>query len=200
MATDPSLTPPRPRPHGRPQVAPIATASVTVPATATVTAAATDTASRHSEWHALLTDWPFLVASDSLWGIVNSGPATLERLRKRLLEMRAEILGEGDVAIEPARTDPTAVGGEEEAQALTEMNQVIASKRNRERTTALGRIQAALKRLDEAPADFGLCAECGDPIGKRLEVMPYVELCVECQHARDGSPKGLGRRHLRDFR
>ena len=132
--------------------------------------------------------------------IVNSGPATLERLRKRLLEMRAEILGEGDVAIEPARTDPTAVGGEDEAQALAEMNQVIASKRNRERTTALGRIQAALKRLDEGPDDFGQCAECGEPIGKRLEVMPYVELCVECQHARDGSPRGLGRRHLRDFR
>ena len=148
----------------------------------------------------MLTDWPFLVGGDSLWGIVNSRPATLERLRKRLLEMRAEILGEGDVAIEPARTDPTAVGGEDEAQALAEMNQVIASKRNRERTTALGRIQAALKRLDEAPDDFGLCAECGDPIGKRLEVMPYVELCVECQHARDGSPKGPGRRHLRDFR
>jgi RNA polymerase-binding transcription factor DksA len=148
----------------------------------------------------MLTDWPFLVGGDSLWGIVNSGPATLERLRKRLLEMRAQILGEGDVAIEPARTDPTAVGGEEEAQSLTEMNQVIASKRNRERTTALGRIQAALKRLDEAPDAFGQCAECGDPIGKRLEVMPYVELCVECQHARDGSPKGLGRRHLRDFR
>ena len=132
--------------------------------------------------------------------IVNSGPATLERLRKRLLEMRAEILGEGDVAIEPARTDPTAVGGEDEAQALAEMNQVIASKRNRERTTALGRIQAALKRLDEGPDDFGQCAECGEPIGKRLEVMPYVELCVECQHAHDGSPRGLGRRHLRDFR
>jgi DnaK suppressor protein len=148
----------------------------------------------------MLTDWPFLVGGDSLLGIVNSGPSTLERLRKRLLEMRAEILGEGDVAIEPARTDPTAVGGEDEAQALAEMNQVIASKRNRERTTALGRIQAALKRLDEAPDDFGLCAECGDPIGKRLVVMPYVELCVECQHARDGSPKGLGRRHLRDFR
>ena len=148
----------------------------------------------------MLTDWPFCFASDSLPCVVNSGPATLERLRKRLLEMRAQILGEGDVAIEPARTDPTAVGGEEETQALAEMNQVIASKRNRERTAALGRIQAALKRLDEAPDDFGQCAECGDPIGKRLEVMPYVELCVECQHARDGSPKGLGRRHLRDFR
>ena len=147
-----------------------------------------------------VTRWPFSVASDSVCPVVNSRPATLERLRKRLLELRTEILNEGDVAIEPARTDPTAVGGEDEAQALTEMNQVIASKRNRERTAALTRVQAALKRLDEAPEDFGLCKECGDPIGKRLEVMPYVELCVECQHARDGSPKSPGRRHLRDFR
>jgi DnaK suppressor protein len=148
----------------------------------------------------MLPGWRFSVARDSLSGVVDSRLATLKRLRKRLLELRAEILSEGDVAIEPARTDPTAVGGEEEAQALSEMNQVIASKRNRERTTALVRVQAALKRLDEEPGDFGLCAECGDPIGKRLEVLPYVEFCVECQHARDGSPKGPGRRHLRDFR
>jgi DnaK suppressor protein len=148
----------------------------------------------------MLPGWRFSVARDSLSGVVDSRLATLKRLRKRLLELRAEILSEGDVAIEPARTDPTAVGGEEEEQALTEMNQVIASKRNRERTTALARVQAALRRLDEAPEDFGLCGECGDPIGKRLEVIPYVELCVECQHARDGSPKGPGRRHLRDFR
>jgi hypothetical protein len=38
--------------------------------------------------------------------MVNSRTATVERLRKRLLELRAEILSEGDVAIEPARTDP----------------------------------------------------------------------------------------------
>lgn len=144
--------------------------------------------------------WPFSAASDTLSGVVDRRPVSLERLRQRLRALRAEILSEGDVAIEPARTDPTAVGGEEEEQALTEMNQVIASKRNRERTTALARVQAALRRLDEAPEDFGLCGECGDPIGKRLEVIPYVELCVECQHARDGSPKGPGRRHLRDFR
>jgi DnaK suppressor protein len=114
--------------------------------------------------------------------------------------MRAEILSQGDVGIEPNRTNPAQVGGDEDEQALSEMHQVIASRRNRVRTGDLGRILAALKRLDEHPDEFGLCSECGEPIGKRLEVLPFVELCVECQQARDGSPKGPNRRHLRDFR
>jgi len=127
-------------------------------------------------------------------------PQSLARHRDRLLALRAEILGQGDVAIEPSRTDEAAVGGDEDEQALTEMNQVIASRRNRVRTGDLARIQAALKRLEEDPDEFGLCRECGEPIGKRLELLPFVELCVECQQARDGSPKGGARRHLRDFR
>jgi len=124
----------------------------------------------------------------------------LERHRTRLLELRAEIVREGDVSIEPARKDPGEVGGDEDEQALNEMNQVIASRRNRVRTGDLGRIDGALRRLEQAPDDFGLCSECGEPIGRRLDVMPFVELCVECQQAQDGSPKGGGRRHLRDFR
>jgi DnaK suppressor protein len=122
------------------------------------------------------------------------------RHRARLLALRAEILSQGDIALEPGRADPVAVGGDEDEQALSEMHQVIASRRNRVRTGDLGRIQAALKRLDEDPESFGLCSECGEPIGKRLELMPFVELCVECQQAKDGNPRGPGRRHLRDFR
>src|SRR5512140_2794073 len=124
----------------------------------------------------------------------------LAQHREKLLAMRAEILSQGDVAIEPSRTDATAVGGDQDEQALNEMNQVIASRRNRLRTGDLGRIQAALKRLDDHPEEFGLCSECGEPIGRRLELLPFVELCVECQQARDGTPKGGPRRHLRDFR
>ena len=125
---------------------------------------------------------------------------SLGKFRARLLAMRAEILSQGDVSLEPSRADPSQVGGDEDEQALNEMNQVIASRRNRVRTGDLGRIQLALKRLDENPHEFGLCSECGEPLGRRLELLPFVELCVECQHAQDGSPKGGNRRHLRDFR
>ena len=128
-------------------------------------------------------------------------PAARERYRKRLLEMKAEILAEGDLEIEPGRQDATAVGSDEDAQPLAEMSQTIASSRNRNRSGVLGQIGAALARLESDPEAFGLCVECEEEIPpKRLDLMPYVELCVDCQQANDGGrPKG-GRRHLRDFR
>jgi DnaK suppressor protein len=134
--------------------------------------------------------------------------AARARYRKRLAELKAEILSEGDIEIEPARQDPTAVTVDDDAQPLVEMSQAIASSRNRNRAQVLTRVVAALARLsdsddDDAAADiaFGLCVECEEPIApKRLDLMPYVELCVECQQAKDG-PKGpTTRRHLRDFK
>ena len=127
-------------------------------------------------------------------------PATRERHRKRLLELKAEILAGGDIDIEPGR-DATAVGSDEDAHPLAEMSQTIASSRNRNRSAVLARVVAALARLDDEPDAFGLCVECEEPIAvKRLDLMPYVELCVECQQAKDGHPRAGGRRHLRDFR
>jgi len=128
-------------------------------------------------------------------------PSDLARHRKRLLELRAEIIAEGDVEIEPGRQDTTAVGSDEDAQPLTEMSQAIASSRNRNRSGVLARVAAALKRLDSDPEMFGLCTECEEEIpAKRLDLMPYVELCVDCQQATDGPRSKGSRRHLRDFR
>ena len=127
--------------------------------------------------------------------------AALKRYRKKLADLKAEIVAGGDIEIEPGRTDPTAVGSDEDDQPLTEMSQTIASTRNRTRAAILGRVAAALARIDDDPDMFGLCAECEEPIApKRLDLMPYVELCVECQQAEDGPRKPGGRRHLRDFR
>jgi DnaK suppressor protein len=123
------------------------------------------------------------------------------RLREKLLALKAEILQEGDVALEPARKDDVRAGGDEDEAPLAEMNQIIASKRNRARTEVMGRVLAALARLEQAPEDFGLCSECGDPIGRRLEALPYVELCVQCQDEQDRAGKPAGRRrHLTDYR
>jgi DnaK suppressor protein len=127
-------------------------------------------------------------------------PRDRNRLRDKLLALKTEILAEGDLELEPTRKDATEVGGDEDEQPLAEMNQIINSKRNRARTEVLARVVAALKRLEEAPDEFGLCRECEEPIGKRLEAMPYVELCVECQQERDGGPKQGRRRHLTDYR
>jgi len=128
-------------------------------------------------------------------------PAVRERHRKRLLELKGEILAEGDVELQPGRQDATAVGSDEDAQPLAEMSQAIASSRNRNRSGVLGRVVAALARLDADPEAFGLCVECDEEIpAKRLDLMPYVELCVDCQQAADGKRPTGARRHLRDFR
>ena len=128
-------------------------------------------------------------------------PAARARHRKRLLELKTEILAEGDVELPPGRQDATAVGSDEDAQPLTEMSQAIASSRNRNRSGVLARVVAALGRLESDPEMFGLCTECEEPIpDKRLDLMPYVELCVECQQASAGPRRPGGRRHLRDFR
>jgi DnaK suppressor protein len=80
------------------------------------------------------------------------------------------------------------------------MSQTIASSRNRERTVIMRHVTAALHRLEEEPESFGLCVECEEPISeKRLELRPYVDLCVECQQSRD-APRGGSRKSLTDYR
>jgi len=124
----------------------------------------------------------------------------MEKWKQRLVALRNEILAEGDVAIEPVRKDDAHAGGDEDAQPLVEMGQVIASKRNRARTDILLRVNRALARIQNEPDDFGLCRQCEEPIGKRLDAMPYAEYCLECQQASDGSRVPDRRRHLLDFK
>ena len=127
-------------------------------------------------------------------------PAARARFRQKLLDLKAELLAEGDIAIEPGRADAAAVGTDEDAQPLAEMSQTIASSRNRERTVVLRLVAVALRRLEEEPESFGLCVECDEPISeKRLDLRPYVDLCVECQQSRD-APRGGSRKSLTDYR
>ncbi|HEX3903774.1 MAG TPA: TraR/DksA family transcriptional regulator [Polyangia bacterium] len=126
--------------------------------------------------------------------------ASVQRHRQRLLALKAEILAADDIEPESARQEASTVGSDEDTQPLAEMSQSIASSRNRNRAGVLAQVLAALARLDDDPTTFGLCVECEEPIAaKRIELMPYAELCVECQQAKDGPRKQGGRRHLRDF-
>jgi RNA polymerase-binding transcription factor DksA len=50
----------------------------------------------------------------------------------------------------------------------------------RRRTVTLYQVKQALKRM--TAGQFGYCRHCGRPINfERLMVLPYAELCVECQ-------------------
>ena len=128
-------------------------------------------------------------------------PAQLRKHLQQLLDLRAELLGKGPARIAPNRTDQTKVGGDEDEQPLNEMLQSIASHRNRNDAVLVMRIDQALRKLREEPAEFGRCQECGEDLpAARLKAMPYAELCLDCQAKRDG-PKGpKTRRNLYDFR
>ena len=103
--------------------------------------------------------------------------------RDRLLHHRAEVTAAGPARIEPNRSDPATIGvADEDAQALSEMMQVLASTRNRERAQLVARIDRALARLEASPADFGLCEDCEAEIPyARLDANPTATRCVACQ-------------------
>jgi DnaK suppressor protein len=121
---------------------------------------------------------------------------------KRALErLRAELAATGPARIEPNRTDPTSTGVvDEDAQALSEMLQVLASQRNRGQAGLLAQIDRALRKLATAPDDFGLCADCEEEIApKRLALIPYASRCAACQ-AKAEPRLGAGRKKLTDYR
>jgi DnaK suppressor protein len=122
-------------------------------------------------------------------------------LETRLRELRAAALTAGPALIEPNRKDPVSAGvADEDAQALSEMLQVLASQRNRGQADLVERIDRALARLAAEPEDAGLCQECEEPIPpRRLEVMPWAVLCAACQARRE--PRlGAPRKKLTDYR
>ncbi len=128
-------------------------------------------------------------------------PKQREAHRKTLERLRAEVLKVGPARIEPNRKDPATTGvADEDAQALSEMMQVLASKRNEGQAALLRQIDRALAKLTSAPDEFGLCEDCEEEISpKRLAVVPYTTLCVACQAKRD--PKlGGTRKKLTDFK
>jgi DnaK suppressor protein len=128
-------------------------------------------------------------------------PQKRAALKKLLQKEHREVSGKGPARIEPNRKDAADTGvADEDAQALSEMLQVIGSQRNKGQAEKLARINRALRKIEEEPESFGLCEECGEPIAlKRLEAMPEAILCTDCQGARDPK-RGGTRKNLTDFR
>ena len=125
-----------------------------------------------------------------------------ERLaaQRRLFDLRDQVLGKAPARIEPNRTEAATTGvADEDAQALSEMHQVLASKRNQGQAEVLARIDRALERLADDPELFGLCEECEEEIPPaRLQALPYATLCAACQQKRD-PPRGVRRRSTTDL-
>ena len=126
--------------------------------------------------------------------------AQRNKLQKRLAALERELSGKSVTKIRPNRSAEEDTGGDEDEQPLNEMLQSIASSQNKHRDVLLARVRHALAKIAEAPAEFGLCEECGEvlPAG-RLEAMPHAEFCVTCQAQKDGPRAGPTRRKLTDY-
>jgi DnaK suppressor protein len=126
--------------------------------------------------------------------------AVRDDLRRRLERLQRELSAAGPIPIEPTRKDDATVGvADEDEQALAEMMQVLASQRNKKQSELSGMIARAMGKLADRPDEYGQCEECGEDIQpRRLELMPYVLLCTECQAEHDPK-RGVGRRRLNDF-
>ena len=123
----------------------------------------------------------------------------LDELRQHLLARRDALIQEGDVLIEPNRKDPSQIPDEDE-QPLNEMEQIIASKRNRLRAQELEGITRALTMIELQPEDYGECEECGEAIALgRLKIMPWTTRCVRCLQRRESLHKSTRRRHALDY-
>ncbi|MEL6181611.1 MAG: TraR/DksA family transcriptional regulator [Myxococcota bacterium] len=128
-------------------------------------------------------------------------PEQRERFRILMEDRRRVLIAEGDLKIEPNQRDTTERPDQDDDQPLNEMVQAITSRRNQIRTQELRQLNAALRRLQEEPDDFGYCVDCDEPIPeKRLELMPYTMLCVACQSQREDPVRGASRRSLTDYR
>ena len=100
--------------------------------------------------------------------------------RKRLLDMREKLLGEGlgkSLPEDLARPFDIGDEGDRSDTERTHEISVLLSERHKEKLLA---IEEALERIREGT--YGVCEECGDEIGLgRLKAMPLTKLCVSCQ-------------------
>ncbi len=103
-----------------------------------------------------------------------------EDWRDRLVALRAElenVAATSDESAAVVELDQSKVGRLSRMDAL--QAQAMAQASGNRRQAMLGKITAALKRIDDG--DYGLCCECDEPINpKRLEFDPTATLCIDC--------------------
>lgn len=109
----------------------------------------------------------------------------MQRMRQQLEEELFRLQGE---------MESNARGAGQRAGANLDRQDLADDYTNREQRFALGdvertrlaQIKRALKSIDLGT--YGICAECGEAIPpERLEIIPYVTLCVSCQQEQDRS-------------
>ncbi len=109
--------------------------------------------------------------------------AVRQQLKADLEQVERDIYARtsGEQAISPSEgSDGTGITSEQndEASALTEYERNQAMMENDRALQS--QIRSAIERLDSGR--YGVCERCGKEINpRRLEALPYVTLCLDCQ-------------------
>jgi DnaK suppressor protein len=116
----------------------------------------------------------------------NLAKSTVERYRKRLEDERdrlQEMIREYELELEEARltessSDRSPDPGNAEAGSMKfEYEKELSIEQNT--VDLLGKVERALDNIEKG--SYGICESCGKPIPMaRLDVLPYVTLCVDC--------------------
>jgi DnaK suppressor protein len=112
--------------------------------------------------------------------------ARLQRERERALRAIARFTADFGPAANQSAGDLSAFSFHM-ADEGTDTNQrekafLLASEDGRR----LVAIDAALRRLFRAAAEFGRCTGCGADVGyDRLDAIPWAETCIACQNQRE---------------
>ncbi len=116
----------------------------------------------------------------------NLAKSTVERYRKRLEEERDRLMvmiRDYELELEEARltessSDRSPDPGNAEAGSMKfEYEKELSIEQNT--VDLLGKVERALENIENGR--YGICESCGKPIPMaRLDVLPYVTLCVDC--------------------
>ena len=113
----------------------------------------------------------------------------LRHLEKRLLEERDRVIKELQRYGESFSGELQSADGDLSSYSFHMADQgtdamerekqfLFASKEGR----YLWHVNEALRRLYESPKKFGICQECGEPVGfERLDALPHARLCIKCK-------------------
>jgi len=115
----------------------------------------------------------------------------LQKFKKLLTAQRDEILGaaqravSGDIHLNPDDFP------DEIDTASSEVNLQFTGRLREREQGLLAKIDAALEKIEAG--EYGLCANCGEAIGKkRLEARPVAELCIDCKAEQEKLERRMG--------
>jgi DnaK suppressor protein len=115
----------------------------------------------------------------------------LKRFKKRLEELRDEVLDKARRELEEPSSIDTDDLPDEIDQASSEYAQAMKLRLRDRDKFHLKKIQKALDRIDEG--SFGICERCEEPISvKRLEARPVTTLCIRCKEEQEKKEKSYG--------